>query len=209
MTDTELPVTRELVGTLAALLLQEGWPTPDLPALAFPEVPPSSYGDAIPSSLETRHWQDLLAGLPLPDGATLLEFGCGTSAARGIVEQHGLQWRGLDIPNSRESVGREDRDSVTYYDGSVIPFTDATFDAVLSVQVFEHVHDPSLTFGELSRVLRPGGYLVGSTSLMEAFHSDSTFTYTPAMFTRLAESAGLCVEVISPGIDGSSYLSVG
>jgi ubiquinone/menaquinone biosynthesis C-methylase UbiE len=41
-----------------------------------------------------------------------------------------------------------------------LPFDDASFDAVLSTDVFEHVMDLDLAFSEIMRVLRPGGSLL-------------------------------------------------
>jgi len=41
-----------------------------------------------------------------------------------------------------------------------LPFADASFDAVLSTNVFEHVMDLDLAFREIRRVLRPGGSLL-------------------------------------------------
>jgi ubiquinone/menaquinone biosynthesis C-methylase UbiE len=45
----------------------------------------------------------------------------------------------------------------------MLPFPDASFDRVLSVQVIEHLLDPEAGLAELARVLRPGGKLVLST----------------------------------------------
>lgn len=42
-------------------------------------------------------------------------------------------------------------------DDGTIPYPDASFDAVLSDFVFEHLQDPGATLGEVSRVLKPGG----------------------------------------------------
>jgi len=44
---------------------------------------------------------------------------------------------------------------------SDIPYDSATFDAVLVVDVLEHVDDPSHLIAEIARVLRPGGRFVG------------------------------------------------
>jgi ubiquinone/menaquinone biosynthesis C-methylase UbiE len=41
-----------------------------------------------------------------------------------------------------------------------LPFADAAFDAVFSVEALEHALDPDAAIGELARVLRPGGRLV-------------------------------------------------
>jgi len=41
-----------------------------------------------------------------------------------------------------------------------LPFADASFDAVLSTDTFEHMMDLDQTFHEILRVLRPGGSLL-------------------------------------------------
>lgn len=42
----------------------------------------------------------------------------------------------------------------------VLPFPAASFDAVLSTHVAEHLAQPQAAFGEMARVLRPGGWLL-------------------------------------------------
>lgn len=41
-----------------------------------------------------------------------------------------------------------------------LPFGDGTFDAVVSVSMLEHLHDPGSAIASMSRVLKPGGILV-------------------------------------------------
>ena len=99
----------------------------------------------------------------------------------------GLAWFGLDVPFSMEQVAREDRSAVTFYGGVSVPYADAAFDLVVSIQVFEHVPQPHTTFAEIARILRPSGYLLGSTSFNEPFHSESTFGYSPKNFARMID----------------------
>jgi arsenite methyltransferase len=42
-------------------------------------------------------------------------------------------------------------------DACALPYADASFDAVVSTQVYEYVQDIAVALGELARVLRPGG----------------------------------------------------
>jgi SAM-dependent methyltransferase len=44
-------------------------------------------------------------------------------------------------------------------DATRLPFTDGAFDRVVASEVLEHVVDDAAAFGELARVLRPGGVL--------------------------------------------------
>lgn len=57
-------------------------------------------------------------------------------------------------------------DAVKYHDASVyaLPFADGSFDAVLMVRVFHHLHNSADALKELHRILRPGGTLVFSYS---------------------------------------------
>lgn len=47
--------------------------------------------------------------------------------------------------------------------GAPLPFADSSFDIVISDHVFEHVDDPGLVASELSRVLKPGGWICART----------------------------------------------
>jgi len=49
-----------------------------------------------------------------------------------------------------------------------LPFADESFDVIVLAEVLEHLPYPAITFGEIRRILRPGGILIGSIPL--AYH---------------------------------------
>tara|TARA_B100001250_G_C19769852_1_gene776585 strand:- start:439 stop:1251 length:813 start_codon:yes stop_codon:yes gene_type:complete len=148
------------------------------------------------------HWDFLKERGNVTGKEKLLDFGCGTGPHRTRVEQMGYQWTGIDIGDSQEALSRNKALEVIIYDGRRIPIKDESFDIVLSTQTFEHVQDLEITFSEISRIMKKGGQLIGSTSHSELYHSRSTFNYSPYGFKILVEKYGMKLEKIHPGIDG-------
>jgi hypothetical protein len=72
---------------------------------------------------------------------------------------------------------------------------------VFSNQVYEHVKRPFELIHEIDRVLRDGGYFVGSISCLEPFHSLSVCNFTPYGFGLMLSGTKLNLIEIRPGID--------
>ena len=92
--------------------------------------------------------------------ASVLDLGCGRG---GVVE---LIWRdvrlaaGLD-PDAPSLTGRRAPGMpILRGVGEHLPFASGSFDLVVCVWVLEHLREPSTVFGEVARVLRPGGHFV-------------------------------------------------
>jgi SAM-dependent methyltransferase len=73
-------------------------------------------------------------------------------------------------------------------DAHELPFGDASFDAVVTTAVLEHVADPARAMAEIERVLAPGGYLYSEIPFMQQVHEGAyDFTrFTMSGHRRLA-----------------------
>jgi SAM-dependent methyltransferase len=145
----------------------------------------------------------------LPDGAVVLDVGCGTGISLDLFTSLAPRshWVGVDIEGSPEVLSRTRPDGdFRTFDGIDIPLRDASVDLVYSRQVFEHVRQPEPLLADIRRVLRPGGAFIGSTSHLEPYHSHSLWNYTPVGFKRLVIDAGMRVRELRPGIDGISLI---
>ena len=54
---------------------------------------------------------------------------------------------------------------------SALPFADASFDGIVSIETIEHLENPWSFVRELARLLRPGGFLVLSTPNVSSIFS--------------------------------------
>lgn len=55
-------------------------------------------------------------------------------------------------------------------DAHGLPFVDECFDGIISMNAFEHYHNPCQVAAELLRVLKPGGWLVVQTAFLQPKH---------------------------------------
>jgi SAM-dependent methyltransferase len=97
----------------------------------------------------------------------VLDYGCGWGGETLWLARHVRSVVGVDI--QRSSIEHAHKalaeSSLTncrfeWSPNGRLPLEEATVDAVFSTDTFEHVMDLPLSFGEIFRVLRPGGRLV-------------------------------------------------
>jgi SAM-dependent methyltransferase len=88
----------------------------------------------------------------------ILDVGCGPGRVLGLLAQRGFRCIGVD--RSRVSVGlaveRYSRPGVVA-DNARLPFLDGVADVIISDGVIHHTDDPSASFIENCRILKPGG----------------------------------------------------
>ena len=146
----------------------------------------------------------------LASGADALEIGTGTGGMLHALLGRGLRARGVEInpaliAQSRQWFGELPVQPVS---GVALPFADASFDLVLSFDVFEHIRDSDAHLREVSRVLRPGGrYLVQTPSKwpntvfetirwksFTRWRDDHCALHTPGQLRRRLEAHGFSVQ---------------
>jgi SAM-dependent methyltransferase len=102
-----------------------------------------------------------------PNAMRILDVGCSFgygSAAVGAGGPAGRRIIGIERDPDHLAHATKSFPWVTILDADAtdLPVPDATVDAVLILDVIEHITDPSRVLAELNRVLRPGGVIVVS-----------------------------------------------
>jgi len=109
---------------------------------------------------QSRRLDMILRALPL-DARRILVDGCGIGMYVKHLAGLGYNTVGLDVDFERVAQGTASGiEQLHVAAGEHLPYPDATFDAVLSHEVIEHVADDRLAAREMIRVLRPGGRVV-------------------------------------------------
>jgi SAM-dependent methyltransferase len=129
----------------------------------------------------------------------VLDVGCGT----GVVLRELMGWAnptGLDM--SGLALGFCRHRSLTRLvqgDGSDLPLQNRQFDAIIGLDIFEHIDDHVAAFAEAYRVLRPGGILVLSVPAFRSLWGPHDVAlmhhrrYRAPEMRKLLEDAGFVV----------------
>jgi SAM-dependent methyltransferase len=105
--------------------------------------------------------------LPPVTGLLCLDLGCGEGHNTRLLAAAGAQVVAVDIVEAFiAAAAGAGRDGIDYLvaDGSALPFRAASFDTVTAFMSLMDVADPERTLGDVSQVLRPGGFVQFSVS---------------------------------------------
>jgi SAM-dependent methyltransferase len=132
----------------------------------------------------------------------ILDAGCGTGAMLSYLRSYG-RVVGVDISSEAlRLAGKRDVEGCELLQSSLtdLPFADGVFDLITSFDVICCIDDDALAFGELSRVLKPGGRVILNLPAYSPLRSEHDLAvhikrrYTRSDVALEAEKVGLTVE---------------
>lgn len=104
---------------------------------------------------------DALAGRH-PGGGTLVDVGCGVGQLWPFVRDRFDRYAGADVVRYDGYPPDAEFHRIDL-DAGRVPLADATGDVVAAVETIEHVENPRALARELTRLCRPGGWVVMTT----------------------------------------------
>lgn len=121
-----------------------------------------------------------------PPGGLVLEIGGGTAFLRSTIEKAvpGVRYFSGDIAPT-EATG-------IVLDATALPLADASADAVLALEVLEHIEQPEQMISEVARVMRDDAIGIVTVPFMFGVHDFRDYhRFTPLGFQTLLNAYGL------------------
>ncbi len=103
------------------------------------------------------------------EGLSLLDIGCGGGLTAEPMARLGFAVTGIDADAAAIAAARAHAQVVglaidyRHADAESLAEFGVRFDAVLALEVIEHVADPDLFFASVGALVRPGGVFIGAT----------------------------------------------
>jgi SAM-dependent methyltransferase len=143
-----------------------------------------------------RHVAAYKLAATLVRGREVLDAGCGEGYGSAILARAGATVVGVDLEAEvvEHAAVRYPEVRFERSDLLALPYPEASFDAVVSLQVIEHLERPREFVSECARVLREGGVLVISTPNRLTFSPDGirnpfhTVEFSPAELRAILET---------------------
>lgn len=117
----------------------------------------------------TAHFGRNISALRPFDGLTLLDIGCGGGLIAEPMSRLGFAVTAVDADDQAIAAARAHAEatglSIDYRIATAESMADTgeRFDAVLALEIIEHVADPGVFLGSVGAVVRQGGAFIGAT----------------------------------------------
>lgn len=125
----------------------------------------------------------LLSGVDLPAAGTMLDIGCGSGQSMSWFREHWPGWStiGLDVAVEGLVAARVLGETDVFKASALeLPLPDACVDAVITLDVLQHLPLPDgdrAAMNEIARVLRPGGHAFIRTNAQAFPHTPDDYEY--------------------------------
>lgn len=131
-------------------------------------------------------------------GALVLDLGCGSGSLLDVLERRGHRTIGMDVrpEGLARAHERHPEALLVQAEADRLPLRDGVLDAVVALDVLEHVDDAA-ALREVARVLRPGGVLIASVPAVPWLWS---FRDEDAGHLRRYSRRGLELELAAAGL---------
>lgn len=131
--------------------------------IKYSEIYDVKYHNAVAYKLMDQRLIDWMKShLDNRNGLKILDLGCGPGSMISYLRQIGnAEICGIDISPAFVDIAKKRHPEVEFKvgDAEVIPYADATFDAVLCSGMLHHIPDLEQVFSEIQRVLKPNGLM--------------------------------------------------
>lgn len=149
--------------------------------------------------------QKVSAGaLPQQSALKLLDVGCGTGATLAAFESRPVERFGIEPEAAAvEFCHKRGLTEVRQGCAESLPFPDSAFDLVLALDVLEHLEDDRAGLSEITRVVKPGGFVLLTVPAHPFLWSEHDVVlhhkrrYTYPIFAELLRSQALVPIVFS------------
>lgn len=117
-----------------------------------------------------RHLLGLLLKYTDPKGKKLLDLGTAKGYLLDVAAEMGFDCYGLDICKYTSEKAAE-RFPAKIFTGTVeeAGYGDSQFDVITVTDLIEHIRDPVSFFGEVNRIIKPGGLLLFTVPNTDSF----------------------------------------
>ena len=163
------------------------------------------------NAIEKHHWwwegrrEIIRQELPKKTNSKILDIGCGTGETISFVKAILKDAEVTGVDNSQVAVNfsKKRGHNVIKVDALHLPFKDDFFDAILMLDVIEHIEDDKAFLLEAKRVLKKNGKIIVTAPALQFIWSRHDTEqghqrrYTRHMMTYLADSCRLNISRLS------------
>jgi putative flippase GtrA/SAM-dependent methyltransferase len=138
----------------------------------------------------------------LPEVSNVLDIGCGSSYTLSRYKGIGIDINEDKVKFMNSHLGDDGQRVYLLGNASFLPFKDNSFDAILCIEVIEHLQIPKDIMAEIARVTKPNGKIVIATpdyskpaayiiDIMTPYGGYHTYRFSRRSLEKICEASGL------------------